>query len=533
MSQTSFADKLKNYIKAGYPLLWIRTHEEARVTREIHKVVKLDDEAAAKLYEYYEWDSVNCLQGRSKEGCRTKVTAEAPLMKVIDVCSKLGREEQKVVVVLKDFHHFIDVPGQIRPLRNALEVLKAKGNMLIVVSPVIKIPVELEKEFQLLDYSLPNEEAIGEQLDFIKTSLERRHKDAPEKAALDPTVRQAAIEAAKGMTVSEVENAFSLAIIENKQFTPGFVTSVFEEKIQQVKKGGLLSYMKPDTDFNRVGGLAGLKKWIRVRAKAYSAAARDFKLPYPKGILLCGIPGCGKTLLAKATSKEFGFPLFQLDVGSLFGKHVGETEENFRKVIETVDGIGRCILFIDELEKALNRDAVSGKGDTGTSSRSFATLLSWLSDHTSPVFVIATSNQFTRLPTELVRKGRFDELFWIDLPTATERTEIFKVLLAKFERDPKKFKIPELVQKSDRFTGAEIENVIVEALFAAFNEGRELETVDLVDACVATKPLAETCGADLEEMRKNAEGKLRAVNETGEVRSYSTSEEGKRKLTIG
>ena len=216
----------------------------------------------------------------------------------------------------------------------------------------------------------------------------------------------------------------------------------------------------------------------------------------------------------------------------MFGKHVGETEENFRKVIETVDGIGRCILFIDELEKALNRDAVSGKGDTGTSSRSFATLLSWLSDHTSPVFVIATSNQFTRLPTELVRKGRFDELFWIDLPTAVERTEIFKVLLQKFGRDPKKFKLPELVQKSDRFTGAEVENVIVEALFSAFNEGRELETADLIDACVATRPLAETCQADIEDMRKNAEGKLRAVNETGEVRQVTATNEG-RKLTIG
>ena len=410
MSQIPFAVKLKNYIKAGYPLLWIRTHEEARVTREIHRVVKLEDAAAAEHYENYEWDVVSLPQARTKEGVRTKAAVDASIAKVIEVCSRLGRDDQKVVVVLKDFHQVIDNPGQIRPIRNALEVWKTKGNMLIVVAPVVKIPVELEKEFQLLDYALPDETAIGVQLDFIKVSLDHRYKDEPAKAKLDPSTRQSAIEAAKGMTLTEVENAFSLAIIENREFNQGFVTSVFEENIQQVKKGGLLTYLRPDTDFNQVGGLDGLKKWIKIRAKAYTAKARDFKLPYPKGILLCGVPGCGKTLLAKATSKEFGFPLFQLDVGSLFGGHVGETEANFRKVIDTIDGIGRCILFIDEVEKALNRDAVSGKGDSGTSPRSFATLRSWRSDHPSPVFVIATSNQFTRLPTELVRKGRFDEL---------------------------------------------------------------------------------------------------------------------------
>jgi len=223
-------------------------------------------------------------------------------------------------------------------------------------------------------------------------------------------IKQAAVEALKGLTVTEAQDACALAIIENHEFNSAFILSVFEEKVKQVKRNGLIQYIKPDISFDNIGGLNGLKKWIRTRAKAYSQAAREYQLPYPKGVLLCGIPGGGKTALAKATANEFGFPLFQLDIGALFGKYVGESEENFRKVIETVDSVGRCILFIDEIEKSLNKSATSGSGDTGTSSRSFATLLSWLSDHKSPVFVIATSNDHTRLPTELIRKGRFDEV---------------------------------------------------------------------------------------------------------------------------
>jgi len=529
--QASFQSKLINYLNAGYPLLWIRTHEEDRVLRDIHHAVK-GSYTGEGNYEFFEWDAFNQLQTRNKEGTGlVKSKVDCTVTKVIDVCAALGRTDQKVVVALKDFHHYIDAPVQIRPIRNHLEVLKTKGTTLIVISPVIKIPVELEKEFQLLDYHLPDEPAIAAQLNYIKNSVAARYKDEPDKAALDPNIEQAAVEAAKGMTQAEVQNAYSLAIIENKQFNQGFVTTVFAEKIQQVKKGGLLTYLQPDSDFSRVGGLTGLKKWIKVRAKAYSAAARAFGLPYPKGILLCGVQGCGKTLIAKATSKEFGFPLFQLDIGGLFGKLVGETEENFRNVIRTVDGIGRCILFIDEMEKALNRDAVSGHGDTGTSSRSFATLLSWLSDHKTPVFVIATSNKFTSLPVELIRKGRFDELFWIDLPTKEERREIFKVLLVKYGRDPKKFKLDDLLEKTEEFTGAEIENVIVEGLFSAFNEGEELCNEYLLDACSTTHPIAQTCKADLDEMRKQTEGKLRAVNEAGEVKTLLNP--GGRKLQVG
>ncbi len=283
----------------------------------------------------------------------------------------------------------------------------------------------------------------------------------------------------------------------------------------------MLQYLEPNVSFNEVGGLDSLKDWMKVRTKAYTKAARSFGLPYPKGVLLCGIPGCGKSLIAKATAHEFGFPLFQLDLGALFGSHVGESEENFRKVTKTVDGIGRCVLYIDEFEKALNRDAVSGKGDTGTSSRSFATLLTWLNDHKSPVFVVGTSNNHTILPTELTRKGRFDEMFWIDLPDDVERKDIFRVVLRKYNRDPQKFKLDSLAKKSKDFTGAEIENVVISAMFKQFAAGEtDINTTVLEDECNEVIPLAKTSKSQLDTMRKEAEGKLRIAARDGTTASF-------------
>ena len=314
--------------------------------------------------------------------------------------------------MLKDFHPYFQEPVVRRAFRNILGRLKSKSTTIIFISPVCTIPEELIKEIQVIEYALPTESAIRSRLDFVHRAGLASSAAAknPADFVLSEEIALKAVEAGKGLTDGEVENAFTLALVENKKFNESFVATVFDEKVAQVKKNGLLTYIQPDVTFDEVGGLDGLKIWIRQRALAYTPKAREFGLPYPKGMLLCGIPGTGKTLIAKATAAELGLPLFQLDVGGLFGSLVGATEQNFRKVIQIVDGIGSCVLFIDEAEKALNKSAVSGQGDTGTSSRSFGTLLSWLSDHKTPVFVVGTSNDFTILPPELIRKGRFDEL---------------------------------------------------------------------------------------------------------------------------
>jgi AAA+ superfamily predicted ATPase len=524
-----FPDKFRNYTKASYAALAIRTHEE---TRAINDVIDAFKNATTPVI-FYSWDVQNNLTKYKKKAngeiIWEKVPGDTGPLGVVKFCRTIGTKNERSIVFMKDFHEYIGAPLQVRMIRNALEDLKANGTMLVFLGPVTKIPIELEKEIQILDYNLPSEEHLERVLDSVNATVKKRYENDPPKWQLTPEIRTGAVEAAKGMTYQETHDAFSLAIVENQKFDNGFVLSVFEEKVKQVKRHGLLQYLIPDITFDNIGGMDQLKKWIKTRACAYSENARKYQLPYPKGILLCGIPGCGKTLLAKATSTEFGFPLFQLDMGSLFGRHVGETEENFRKVVETVDGIGRCILFIDEIEKSLNRNAVSGQGDTGTSSRSFATLLTWLSEHKTPVFVIGTSNDHTKLPTEFTRKGRFDELFWIDLPSESERKEIFNVLLKRYGRDPKALKldVTELAQATEQFTGAEIENVIVGAMFDRFAlDGKEICTANLIDEVNATKPLAVIAKDDIENMRKNAEGKLRPTSSLGVARSLEASKGG-------
>jgi SpoVK/Ycf46/Vps4 family AAA+-type ATPase len=501
----TFINKIHNYFRASYPLLLVQTHEEDRVQKEI-----IDFYEGKEKVKTFIWDVMNGLQKKE-----VKVRNEDKVFSVIkdtnkyqEIFNKIAAiEHERCIFLMKDFHPYIEFPGIVRAIRNTIPILKARGSIVIFVTPVAKLPPELEKEIQFVDFSLPDEKAIETQLTFIKTCYE---KDKSKKLNLSDQVQLAAITAAKGMTVAEVQNAFSLSLMVNDEFNSSFVSTVFEEKIEKVKKSGLLNYIEPNLSFNDVGGLDGLKKWTLIRAKAFTPEAKKYGLRYAKGMLLCGYPGVGKTLIAKATAKEFNAPLFQLDVGGLFGKHVGETEENFRKVIKIVDAIGPCVLFLDEIEKALNRDAVSGRGDTGTSSRSFGSLLSWMSDRESPVFVIGTSNNHTVLPPEFVRKGRFDELFWIDLPNPKEREDIWKVLITRNNREPGKFDLEKLAKATQGFTGSEIEQLIQATMFNCFaGSGKDIATKDLIAEVEEFEPQSKTNEEAFKEMADKAKGKLR------------------------
>ena len=515
----SFKERLSNYMRSSYSYLYVQTHEESRVVKEIFQTFTDPKSDFRLVQNIYEWDEVNGLSKMGVDGSestRNKIAGTDNIKGLMEKIEQLVRANEWQVFILKDFHPYLDKVQTkvLRFLRNLVPLLKARGNMIMFVSPVLKIPTELEKNIQILDFKLPTETELEERLQFIQRASKKDFQITPE-------VRYNAVEAAKGMTNLEAENAFTLALVENKAFNDDFVKTVFNEKVAQIKKNGFLTYLEPDVSFEQVGGLNGLKQWISLRKKAFLPEAREYGLPYAKGILLCGIPGCGKTLLAKAVSKEMNLPLFQLDVGALFGKLVGETEENFRKLISTVDGVGRCILFIDEIEKALNKDAVSGRGDSGTSSRGFGTLLSWLSDHNTPVFTIGTSNKFTELPPELIRKGRFDELFWIELPTLDERKEIFGVLLKKYKRDPKKFNLDKLAAASEGYTGSEIEMLITSTMFRTFSEGKELSDKAMIAEAKHITPQSKINSAELENMRKEAQGKLKVATDDGSADELS------------
>ena len=394
-----FLQNFESYFKASYPILWIASHEEDRVISTILSV-----EGMANISGVYKWDSERGLTQYDKNGSgSTSWVAVPSTLTLKDLLTYIEKDNFKSkVYILQDFHPYLEGHVVVRRIRNLIPLLKARNQTIVILSPVIKIPIELDKDIQLVEFPLPTEDALEKKLSFVQRSLKNLE--------LPKDVKYQAIEAAKGMTINEAENAFTVSVVKNKAFNNAFVQSVFEEKITQVKKSGLLTYLKPDVTFDQVGGLKGLKAWIKTRARAYEPEARTFGLPFSRGVLLAGINGCGKTLLAKAAAHAMQMPLFQLDVGSLFSPTVGSTELNFRRMIQTVDAVGRCIVFIDEIERALNNDAVSGRSDSGTSSRSFGTLLTWLSDHTTPVFVIGTSNNFLNLPVEFLRKGRFSEL---------------------------------------------------------------------------------------------------------------------------
>ena len=326
---------------------------------------------------------------------------------------------------------------------------------------------------------------------------------------------KAAIDAAKGMTDAEIENAFALGIVTVKAFNHDFVKVVFNEKILQLKKSGLLRYEESNVSFADVGGHAGLKRWALSRKPAYSQMARDYKLPLPKGILLASVPGAGKTLIGKALASEFECPLFICDIGALFDSLVGNTEKNMRELIATIESLGRCVLVLDEVEKSLNNNAVAGQGDSGVSSRIFGTFLTWLNDRTCPAFIIATSNDHTALPPALIRKGRFDQLFWMDLPSLEERVEICSVVIRKYDRNPDDFDVKGFARGAFNFTGAEIEEAFKDAMFKAFSTGKEVHDEHIKQTLAESIPFAVSHKEDLERMRSKAAGKLVMVSDEG------------------
>jgi ATP-dependent 26S proteasome regulatory subunit len=520
-----FSELINSYFNAGYAALSIQSFEEDRVLREIGKV---NDHRKAGKIVMYEWDCSGGLRGFDGN----KLDHEIPdqpetndtgvMLKTLDDMLNNKKIFNNRIIILKDFHlQFEKGPIRIsymRVIRNMMERLRARNFMLIFISPAFNIPPELEKDIQTIDFALPNTQDTEDSLKFVIESG-KVQKEIP----YDSETFSRAVEAAKGMTENEMQNAFALALVQSRpNYGQSFVDAVFAEKVNQLKKSGLLEYIKTDISFEDVGGLQGLKKWIMPRRLAYSKKARDFGVPIPKGMLVAGLPGGGKTLLAKAVSSVFGCPLFKLDLGGLFGHLVGDTEANFRRVTALIDSLGLCVILIDECEKYLNESAVEGKGDSGTSSRSFGTWLTWMNDRLSHAFIIMTSNDHTILPAALVRKGRVDEMFWVDLPTSEERIDIFKVVLKKFKNNPNNYDLGELSQFTEDFSGAEIDEVVKLAIYRAFAADADRVTHEHIRTEIdAFKPYARFNKAKIDEMRSKAQNKLKFATEDGEAADFN------------
>jgi SpoVK/Ycf46/Vps4 family AAA+-type ATPase len=321
------------------------------------------------------------------------------------------------------------------------------------------------------------------------------------------------IKSAQGLILDEIEAVFARSLVEHKRFD---LNAILEEKQQIIRKSGLLEYYAPDSNLMGVGGMELLKDWLAKRQKSFTDAAREYGLPAPKGILLLGVQGCGKSLTAKAVGAQWNLPLLKLDVGRIFGSLVGQSEENIRKAIKVAESVAPCILWADELEKGFAGMSGSGVSDSGTTARVFSTFLTWMQEKTAPVFLIATANDVQVLPPEMLRKGRFDEIFFVDLPDGPEREEIFTIHLKKRKRDLGKFKLKALSKATEGFSGAEIEQVIVGAMFVAFDAGREVAQKDILDEAKAVVPLSVMMREEIEELRTWAEMRTRPASQRHE-----------------
>ncbi len=416
------------------------------------------------------------------------------------------------VYVLLDFHAFWNNVQIIRKLRDTISKLKTSKKNIILLGPVDTLPIELVKDVVSIDFPLPSLEQITLTLTNLENDLQEKGQ-----IQLNARERENLIKSAQGLTQNEFENVLSISLIQRKRIDRETIPFLMEEKKQIIRKSGILEYVDVDRGLESVGGYRLLKEWIRKRSKALSNKAREFGIPPPKGLFLLGIQGCGKSLIAKTIARDWQLPLLRMDVGRVFSGIVGSSEQNIRRAIQLAESISPCILWVDEIEKAFAGVGSSNMSDAGTAARVFATFMTWLQEKKSPVFLVATANDLSLLPPEMIRKGRFDEVFFLDLPGTEARKEVFSIHLSLFNRDAEQFDLKTLSFSSKGFSGAEIEQAIIDALYDAFEENRPLTTKDILIQLEQTHPLSEIMNESVSRLRSWAQHRTRSASDEVEL----------------
>ncbi len=504
--------QLSRLFRARFPYIYLTTWEEERAINLIKKMAT-SEKLIKVSREVYIWTQTKgfTLNGEVIEGTMSPD-------KALDFISKCNKN---AIFIMCDFHVYFGVKGRqidynvVRKIRDNIAELKTSKyrKNVIFMAPELLIPETMQKEVSLVDLPLPS-------LDEIKTKLEKMlaQNKQIDTTKLDESIKEKLCKAALGLTLQETENAFALAMVNDGCIDERDLNIILNEKMQVIKKTGILEFINTDIKLSDIGGLENLKNWLNKRNNSWSEAAKKYCLPAPKGVLITGVPGCGKSLTAKAMSAAWQLPLLKLDFGKIFSGIVGSSEENMRKAIKTAEAVAPSILWVDEIEKSLS--GINSNGDSGTSSRIFGTFLTWMQEKTAPVFVIATANNISGLPAELLRKGRFDEIFFVDLPTKNERKEIFKLHLEKRLQDKEvasKIEINDelydkLADLTEGYVGAEIEQIVISALYEAFFQKRPLEISDLENTIKNVVPLSVTQKEQILALRQWAN--IRAVTAT-------------------
>ena len=480
-------------LRARIPVIWTVSYEEARVVAQVAGIVEKNNLEWGSNIVVWQWSVTS---GMNLVG--PKVDHRPDVDSPVSALEFVREHGEHAVFLLKDFGFFLNGPSGYMVQRRLRDVIAETtalglGTSIIILDSVLQVPDRIEKDVSVVDFDLPTEDELSDHLapqvvqcaDVAALSAEEREK-----------LLYAGVQSARGLTLTEAENVVAKSMAETGTVDP---VVIIGEKKHIIRRSGVLEFFDTDNSLRDVGGLDVLKAWLSSRGRAYTKEARAFGLPSPKGILLVGIPGTGKSLMAKSVGREWNMPVLRMDVGALFGQYVGQSEANMRKALKTAESMAPCVLWIDEIEKSIGGGG--GSHDGGTTSRVFASLLSWMQDKKEDVFVVATANDVSALPPEMLRKGRFDEMFFVDLPDKAGREEILTIHIAKAKRDVATVDLDELATRSVNFSGAELESAVQSALFSAFERGEELSTSGIAEAMSGTVPLLTTMREKIDALR--------------------------------
>jgi len=490
----TFREEFKLLLRARYPLIYIPTYEEERVEAAIR-----EEAANQGNRPVYTWDFVDGYQGNPNDagfGRRNPLQA-------LEFIEKLSASAP-AVLILRDYHRFLEDVAIARKLRNLARILKSQPKNIVLLSPKIAIPDDLTEVLTVLEFALPTAPEIKAEIERLLLATGGNSLTAK---VLDDLVRSC-----QGLSMERIRRVLARAIATHGELQPEDVDLVLEEKRQIIRQTQILDFYPATEQISDIGGLDNLKDWLLRRGGSFTEKARQYGLPHPRGLMLVGIQGTGKSLTAKAIAHHWHLPLLRLDVGRLFGGLVGESESRTRQMIQVAEALAPCILWIDEIDKAFS--GLGSRGDAGTTSRVFGTFITWLAEKTSPVFVVSTANDIQALPPEMLRKGRFDEIFFVGLPSEEERKAIFNVHLSRLRpHNLKSYEIDRLAYETPDFSGAEIEQTLIEAMHIGFSQNRDFVTDDILEAASQIIPLARTAVEQIQKLQEwAASGRARLAS---------------------
>jgi len=489
-------DELRLLVNSLHPIITVETSEESRVEG-------LAAEVAAELdIPFFTWSVTAGLVRRGTD--QAIYETEDPDKALHNIALMRG----DAIFLLRDFARYLEQDRILRRMRELASSFRDVRRSIILSAPVLKIPPELQDDAVIFHFALPD---TNHYLKVVQAVIAQASAQRI-KSELDQTGPRQLAQSLAGLTLDEARRTLTKCILARRRIDAALITEVLEAKRTSLKQEGVLEYLKSDQSFRDVAGLANLKEWLRKRRGAFTPEGKQFGLDPPKGVLITGVQGCGKSLCARAVAGEWNLQLARLDAGALYDKFIGESEKRLRKSLEVAEQLAPLVLWIDEIEKGFAATASSADVDAGLTQRILATLLTWLQDRKSAVFLVATSNNISALPPELLRKGRFDEIFFVDLPDAAARAELFRIHLQRRGREPAQFDLPALAAASDGFSGAEIEQAVASGMYTAFAAQQQLSTDVLLGELRTTRPLSVTRREDIARLRAWAADRAVSAN---------------------